>query len=130
MVDDIVNFYVKIREGYQLLDMLKEMLEKAQKEGYEGLLIIRDSILKYMKEEALIPKKILEWEKNLGTINLRSLLLISMFESEMLDKETRDFITDTFSLVIETRDTPPSLRVLKKEQGRASEWVGVELTVP
>lgn len=130
IVDDIVNFYEKIREEYQLVNMLKGMLEKSQKEGYEGLLIIRDSILKYMEEEALVPKKILEWEKNVGTINLRSLLLISMFESEILDGETRNFILNTFSLVIETRDNPSSLRVLKREQGRASEWVEVELTVP
>nr|MDO8080401.1 hypothetical protein [Candidatus Freyarchaeota archaeon] len=130
IVDDIVNFYEKIREEYQLVNMLKEMLEKSQKEGYEGLLIIRDSILKYIKEEALVPKKILEWEERMDTINLRSLLLISMFESEILDKETRDFIINAFSLVIETRDSPPSLRVIKRDQGRASEWVEVELTVP
>jgi hypothetical protein len=130
IVDDIAIFYEKIGEEYQLVNMLKDMLENAQKEGREGLLIIRDSILKYVKEEALVPKKILELEERMNTLNLRSLLLISMFESEILDEETRAFIRDTFSLVIETRDSPPGLRVLKTEQGRPSDWVEVELTVP
>ncbi|MEM3586365.1 MAG: hypothetical protein QXO71_03490, partial [Candidatus Jordarchaeaceae archaeon] len=130
IIEDIANFYEKIRDEYQLIDMLKAILESTRKEGYEGLLVIRDSILKYMKEEALVPKKVLEWEKVISTLSLRSLLLISMFESETLDKETREFIISTFSLVIETRDSPPSLRVLKREQGRTSEWVELELTVP
>ncbi len=129
-VDDIVTFYEGIREGYQLVDRLKDMLNSSQKEGYEGFLIIRDSILKYIKEEALFPKKVLEWEEKIHRINLRSMLTISMFESKILEDEMRDFIINTFSLVIETRDDPPSFRIVKTEQGRPSEWIEVDLTVP
>ncbi|WXG41664.1 MAG: hypothetical protein WED07_13030 [Candidatus Freyarchaeum deiterrae] len=130
VVDDIANFYEKVSEEYQLVNMLRGMVENSQNEGREGLLIIRDSILKYFKEEALLPKKVLELEESMDKLNLRSLLQIAMFESEILDNKTRDFIMDAFSLVIETRDNPPSLRVLKGEQGRTSDWVKVELTVP
>ena len=130
IVEDINNFYGGISESFELVNRVKEILEEAQKEGYEGLLIIRDSILKYIREEALFPKKILEWEEKLGRMNLRSLLTVSMFESDKLDEETREFIMETFSIVIETRDSPPGVRVLKREQGRPSEWVQVDLSVP
>jgi len=130
IVEDINNFYGGISESFELVNRVKEILEEAQKEGYEGLLIIRDSILKYIGEEALFPKKILEWEEKLGRMNLRSLLTVSMFESDKLDEETREFIMETFSIVIETRDSPPGVRVLKREQGRPSEWVQVDLSVP
>ncbi|MHA1605696.1 MAG: hypothetical protein ACTSWF_13735 [Candidatus Freyarchaeota archaeon] len=130
IVEDINNFYGGISESFELVNRVKEILEEAQREGYEGLLIIRDSILKYIREEALFPKKILEWEEKLGRMNLRSLLTLSMFESDMLGEETRAFIMKTFSIVIETRDSPPGVRVLKREQGRPSEWVQVDLSVP
>jgi len=130
IVEDINNFYGGISESFVLVNRVKEILEEAQKEGHEGLLIIRDSILKYIREEALFPKKILEWEEKLGRMNLRSLLTVSMFESDKLDEETREFIMETFSIVIETRDSPPGVRVLKREQGRPSEWVQVDLSVP
>jgi len=130
IVEDINNFYGGISESFELVNRVKEILEEAQKEGYEGLLIIRDSILKYIGEEALFPKKILEWEEKLGRMNLRSLLTVSMFESDKLDEETREFIMETFSIVIETRDSPPGVRVLKREHGRPSEWVQVDLSVP
>ncbi|MFB0562125.1 MAG: hypothetical protein ACETWM_13050 [Candidatus Lokiarchaeia archaeon] len=130
MVEDIVKFYEEIREGYQLVDKLKDMLNTSQKEDYEGLLIIRDSILKYIKDEALFPKKILEWEEKIQSISLRSMLTISMFESNILEDEIRDFIMDTFSLVIKTCDNPPSFKILKTEQGRPSDWIQVDLTVP
>ena len=130
IVEDINNFYGGISESFELVNRVKEILEEAQKEGHEGLLIIRDSILKYIGEEALFPKKILEWEEKLGRMNLRSLLTVSMFESDKLDEETREFIMETFSIVIETRDSPPGVRVLKREHGRPSEWVQVDLSVP
>lgn len=130
IVEDINNFYGGISESFELVNRVKEILEEAQKEGHEGLLIIRDSILKYIREEALFPKKILEWEEKLGRMNLRSLLTVSMFESDKLDEETREFIMETFSIVIETRDSPPGVRVLKREHGRPSEWVQVDLSVP
>jgi len=130
IVEDINNFYGGISESFVLVNRVKEILEEAQKEGHEGLLIIRDSILKYIREEALFPKKILEWEEKLGRMNLRSLLTVSMFESDKLDEETREFIMETFSIVIETRDSPPGVRVLKREYGRPSEWVQVDLSVP
>ncbi len=129
-VDDIVNFYEGIRESYQLVDRVKEMLNTSQEEGFEGLLILRDSILKYIKEEALFPKKIFEWEENIHRVGLRSMLTISMFESKILEEEIRNFIMKNFSLVIETRDNPPSFRILKKDQGRPSDWINVDLTVP
>lgn len=129
-VDDIVKFYEDIREGYQLVDRLKELLNNSQKENFEGFLIIRDSILKYIKEEALFPKKILEWEEKIQRLNLRSMLTISMFESKSLDEEIRKFIINTYSLVIETRDNPPSFKIVKKESGRPSDWIQVDLSVP
>ncbi|MEM2959506.1 MAG: hypothetical protein QW261_14495 [Candidatus Jordarchaeaceae archaeon] len=130
IIGDIAELYKDLTEDYMLINKLKDMLEESKKEGYEGLIVIRDSIIRYMKEEALFPKKILEYEERLGRVSFRNLLTISIFESELLEKEIRDFIMDTFSTVIETRDSPPGFRILKREQGRPSPWVNVDLTVP
>ncbi|MBS7249556.1 MAG: hypothetical protein KIH08_03030 [Candidatus Freyarchaeota archaeon] len=130
IIGDIAEVYKDLTEDYLLISKFKEMLEESRKEGYEGLLVIRDSILRYMKEEALFPKKILECEERLSRVRIRNLLTISIFESELVEKEIRDFIMDTFSTVIETRDSPPSFRILKREQGRPSPWVNINLTVP